>query len=153
MLSLGQAAKQVGKTKTTLTKAIQSGRLSASRNDQGHYCIDPAELFRVYPVNPSRPQPGRPVNSQLVDQGWRQETPSNSSTLHTEIELLRQQIEHLKQSLTHRDDLVADLRRERDKLLNVVEEQAETVKQLTYQGQVLQKKDTDKGGLLSWLLK
>ena len=31
--------------------AIKSGRVSAIRNDQGGFLIDPSELFRVYPRN------------------------------------------------------------------------------------------------------
>ena len=54
MLTLGQAAKQVGKSKPTLSEAIKKGRLSASKNEAGHFQIDPAELFRVYP-KPSQP--------------------------------------------------------------------------------------------------
>jgi excisionase family DNA binding protein len=48
-LSLGQAAKLTGLGKTTITRAIKSGRLSATRLDGGSYQIDPAELSRVYP--------------------------------------------------------------------------------------------------------
>jgi len=48
-LSLRQAAKEAGTSKSTILRAIQSGRLSAGRTDDGGYAIDPAELFRVYP--------------------------------------------------------------------------------------------------------
>jgi hypothetical protein len=48
-LSLGQAAKEVGLDKSTLSRAIKRGRLSAQRTDSGGYAIDPAELFRVFP--------------------------------------------------------------------------------------------------------
>jgi hypothetical protein len=48
-LSLRTAAAQAGVSKTTIIRAIRSGRLSAPRNDDGGYAIDPAELFRVYP--------------------------------------------------------------------------------------------------------
>ena len=47
--SLGQAARAAGKSKTTINRAIKSGRLSASRRDDGSYEIDPAELGRAYP--------------------------------------------------------------------------------------------------------
>ncbi len=47
-LTLGEAARQVTVTKSTLHRAIHDGRLSANRDDQGHYQIDPAELFRVF---------------------------------------------------------------------------------------------------------
>jgi hypothetical protein len=52
LLTLSEAAKETGLSRTAIFKAIQSGRLSASKNDNGHFLIDPAELFRVYkPVN------------------------------------------------------------------------------------------------------
>lgn len=51
-LSLGEAARLTGKSKSTLTRAIKSGRLSARRRDDGSYAIDPAELSRAYHVQP-----------------------------------------------------------------------------------------------------
>jgi hypothetical protein len=51
--SLGQAAKACGRSKTTIHRAIASGRLSASRTDAGCYSIDPAELARAFPQNGS----------------------------------------------------------------------------------------------------
>jgi hypothetical protein len=50
MLTLRQAAQLTGKSKSTLTRAIKSGRLSASRDAEGMYAIDPAELARAYPL-------------------------------------------------------------------------------------------------------
>ena len=53
--TLGQAAEATGKTKGAISKAIQKGRVSAIRNEDGSYNIDPAELHRVYdPVSPQR---------------------------------------------------------------------------------------------------
>ena len=46
MYTLGQAARAVGRSKTTLGRYIKSGRLSASRAEDGAYMIDPAELDR-----------------------------------------------------------------------------------------------------------
>ena len=43
----GTAAKVVGKTKSTITKAIASGKLSAIKNDNGAWEIDASELYRV----------------------------------------------------------------------------------------------------------
>lgn len=48
----GTAAKAVGKTKSTITKAISSGKLSAIKNDNGAWEIDASELYRVYPPTP-----------------------------------------------------------------------------------------------------
>ena len=42
-LSLGQAAKETGMDKSTISRAIKSGKLSATRQEHGGYAIDPAE--------------------------------------------------------------------------------------------------------------
>ena len=93
--TLGQAAKAVGKAKGTISNAIKSGRLSASRNDKGEYEIDPAELHRVYPLNDTT----RRQDVQLNDTAPHTLPPLNT----TETDLLRERIEELK----------ADLERER----------------------------------------
>lgn len=48
MLTLAEAAKETGLTKPGILKAIQKGRVSATKDDKGQWLIDPAELFRVY---------------------------------------------------------------------------------------------------------
>lgn len=53
-LSLSQAAKATGKSKSTINRAIKSGRLSAKRNDNGSYSIDAAELSRAFQIEPSK---------------------------------------------------------------------------------------------------
>ncbi len=46
-LTLGQAAKQSGLSKATISRAIRDGKLSAERSpDAGSFKIDPAELCR-----------------------------------------------------------------------------------------------------------
>ena len=52
-LSLREAAEQAGTSKSTIWRSIKSGRLSATRLDDGGFAIDPAELFRAFP--PQRP--------------------------------------------------------------------------------------------------
>jgi hypothetical protein len=51
--TLGQAARAVGRSKTTLNRAIKSGKISAIRGEDGSYTIDPAELQRAYPLTGS----------------------------------------------------------------------------------------------------
>jgi excisionase family DNA binding protein len=51
--SLREAAQEAGTSKSTILRAIQSGRLSAARTDDGGYAIDPSELSRVYPPKPN----------------------------------------------------------------------------------------------------
>ena len=47
-LSIREAAREGGVSKSTVLRAIQRGRLSAGRDDDGNYNIEPSELFRVY---------------------------------------------------------------------------------------------------------
>lgn len=50
MVSMGRAARMTGKSKPTISRAIRSGKLSASPNGSGGYRIDPAELVRVFAI-------------------------------------------------------------------------------------------------------
>src|SRR5215213_4495234 len=50
MFTLGTAAKAAGVSKSTIHRAIKSGRMSARTKDGSGYQIDPAELFRVFPA-------------------------------------------------------------------------------------------------------
>lgn len=51
-LSLSQAAKLTGKSKSTINRAIKTGKISATRHDDGSYSIDPAELSRAFDMEP-----------------------------------------------------------------------------------------------------
>jgi len=46
--TLGQAAKETGKSKSTISNAIKTGRLSCMEKTKEGYKIDPSELFRVF---------------------------------------------------------------------------------------------------------
>src|SRR6476646_3726218 len=54
LLTLGQAAKHLGVSKPTLSKAISTGKLSAQRREDGSFAIDPAELERYRSANEHR---------------------------------------------------------------------------------------------------
>src|ERR1700730_17408275 len=47
--TLGQAAKAVGRSKTSILRSIKAGRISAGRDELGQWAIEPCELHRVYP--------------------------------------------------------------------------------------------------------
>lgn len=57
MLTLTEAAEQTGKSKSTLTRAIRTGKLSARRNEHGDYRVEPSELFRVFDPLTSHDEP------------------------------------------------------------------------------------------------
>ena len=65
-LSLSAAAREVDRSKSTLSRAIKEGRLSATRCEDGSYRIDPAELYRVFP--PLVPQPAASNAAQPVSE-------------------------------------------------------------------------------------
>lgn len=48
-LSLNKAAKEASVAKSTLLQALNSKRMSAEKNEKGHWEIETSELFRVFP--------------------------------------------------------------------------------------------------------
>ena len=50
MLTLGAAARQLGVSKGTISKAIATGKLSATRREDGSWAIDGSELARYLEV-------------------------------------------------------------------------------------------------------
>jgi excisionase family DNA binding protein len=54
MPTLGQAARQCGVSKGTISKAIKTGKLSATRREDGSWSIDNAELARYLDANGHR---------------------------------------------------------------------------------------------------
>jgi excisionase family DNA binding protein len=121
MLTLGQAAKETGVSKPTISKAISKGRISATKNEKGEYDIDPAELFRVFPIA-----------SKLPVSDLQSETHIYTNDLQRELDVLREERTRERQQL---ETTISDLRAERERLLSVIEEQAGSVKQLAYQPQ------------------
>jgi hypothetical protein len=98
--SLGEAAKAAGISKTSIHRAVKSGRLSASRTEAGGYDIDPAELSRVYPVNGHAEGPVE-----------RSVTGGPSAV---ELEALRGERDRYRTLAEERDETIRDLRRRLD---------------------------------------
>ena len=93
----GTAAKAVGKTKSTITKAIASGKLSAIKNDNGAWEIDASELYRVYP-----PTPLETVESEQND--TLKEMGGNSKEIEILERLLKAAEEQIYDLKTDRDE-------------------------------------------------
>jgi hypothetical protein len=81
-LSASQAAKKVGKSVPTITRAIKKGKLSAKPRDGGGWIIDAAELFRVWPAVSN--------DTDATPPALGVETPIETSALEREVELLRE---------------------------------------------------------------
>jgi excisionase family DNA binding protein len=91
--TLGEAARAVGRSKTTLGRAIKSGRISATRSQDGSYLIDPAELHRVFAVT----RDGHPRMERSVTLNGPEPAPSPETLA-------------LRQLLAERESTIADLR-------------------------------------------
>lgn len=103
-LTLGEASKATGKSKTTIHNAVKKGKISGGqRGEGGQYQIDPAELFRVYPMK----QEAEQVNGKDNPQNERSVTPVNSEN-NTAIDALKQVIEQLETRIDEKDELVSD---------------------------------------------
>ncbi len=48
--TLGTAAKATGRSRTSILRAIERGKISAEKNVHGEWDIEPSELHRVYPA-------------------------------------------------------------------------------------------------------
>lgn len=107
-VTLGEAAKLTGKSKTSILRAIKDGRLSYAEKNEHSYKIDPAELFRVYPaVADSNPPKSNGTNQQIG-------TESNAVTL-TEVTALRERLQAVTEQLRQSKEYYEDLKHERDR--------------------------------------
>jgi len=96
-LSLSQAAKETGKSKSTINRAIKTGKLSATRHEDGTYSIAASELFRVFPH-------GTHNRSEWIDTQPQAE-PDRTATVR---------IEALEAALQREREVNADLMADRD---------------------------------------
>ena len=101
------AAIHTGTSKSTILRAIKSGRLSATRLEDGSYEIDAAELERVYPVERLKQRGTHGVEHHAPPPG----APDPAATAALEA-----QIEGLREILRRADAVAAELRQDRDDL-------------------------------------
>src|SRR5215217_1440983 len=119
-LSIRDAARQAGVSRSSILRAIQSGRMSAPRRDDGGYAIDPAELFRVFEPRPAGQQDeAGPEGMGQAGQGVESPvTDARAAALEAEIQALKELVRRLdldKQELVRRfDQDRQDLRADRD---------------------------------------
>lgn len=83
-VTAGEAAKLVGKSVPTITRAIKSGKLSAkSRNPKG-WIIEKSELFRAF--DPVKNETNS--NTSMLER----ETSHNDSVLQVKLEVMEQRL-------------------------------------------------------------
>src|SRR3954463_10272743 len=100
MLTLREAARDAGTSKSSLHRAIKAGRLSVTRTETGEIRIDPSELARAYPPRPS--QSSRPVHPEPEPVGYDGTgigtggLTARCASAEAEVRVLRQMIEDMK---------------------------------------------------------
>ena len=94
--SLAQAATAVGRNRSSILRAIKAGKISAVRDDaSGEWRIEPAELHRLYPVT-----------DELGDAQGNAQLRNDAAQV---------EICELRARLADKDDVIADLRAQRDR--------------------------------------
>lgn len=101
--TLGEAAKATGISKASLSRAVGSGRISAIKNEDGSFSIEPVELHRVYPPKSTATVASTPV-----------ETTRNAPNNPNDASLLQVRLESALEQLRDRDATIDDLRRRLD---------------------------------------
>ena len=122
LMTLAEASRETGKSKSTLWRAIKAGRLSATRGDNGEFQIDPAELARAFPPEELSRNAAGKQSERAGD------TAGNGATV-----VLEERIAAKEALIAGKDAVIAELRdrladvtRQRDKWI----EQAEAVRLL-----------------------
>jgi len=105
--TLGEAAKATGKSKSTISKAIKNGRISASKGESGVYSIDPSELHRVYPIILQE--------MGILEQEDTLKSPEVDATKENKIRELEIFLKASEQRLEDRDEQLSDIKEDRDK--------------------------------------
>ncbi len=101
-LTLRQAADLCGASRSTIHRALKSGKLSGNRLEDGAWDIDPSELARVFPWDISEP-----VHRDNSGQG-KEGTSEKEAVLAVKVEMLEHQLERER-------DTIADLRKRLDR--------------------------------------
>lgn len=118
-LTLGEASRATDKAKSTVLRAIEKGKISATKNDDGEWQIEPAELFRHFA--PATPETVAETDEE--NDAQRDETPQETvaevkrlrellSTANLERDRERGQLEDQISDLRERLDREGEERRQ-----------------------------------------
>jgi len=131
-LSIAEAVKLTGVSRTTILRALKNGKISGSKNDDGIWMIKPVDLMQHYSVDPSKieeaVQAAHPAHVRSSVRGAPR-TPLDEQVNTTEIRVLQVELEAAKQlaeeyqrSRARSEDTNADLRARLDRAEELREE-------------------------------
>ena len=94
-LSITDAAHTVGVNRSTIHRAIKTGKLSATIMDDGRRVINPSELERAFPSD----RPKKQVTRNTVADSGKQQSATDAvvNVMEDQIATLRNQVERLQQ--------------------------------------------------------
>jgi hypothetical protein len=116
-LTLQQAADLTGKAKSTIQRAIKSGKLSATLNNDGNYSIDAAELSRVYVLQNAT------IKTQHLEQHATPNATDETEVLRVKLELTQMQLERERLTVDDLRERLDRAEQERRSLMNMLTHQ------------------------------
>jgi excisionase family DNA binding protein len=104
-LTLAEAAQETGLNRSTVLRAIKSGKISGTRDHNGQWSVEPAELFRVFPAAEAAPKAApQPAQADVE--------------LRVRLQVAEERLSELKQLLQDKDvqhdRAMTDMRAQRD---------------------------------------
>lgn len=133
-LSLSEAGELVGKSRSTMWRAMKAGKMSVDKDHNGQWVVAISELLRVYPdvKQVQRPQTQQ-VDIHSTGSGVHEHAVA-TDILQSKVDMLSAERERLLKELSDlRDDMREERqenRHEREKLMALVEQ---SQKQLTHE--------------------
>ena len=118
--TLSEAAKATGKNKATIQRAIKSGKISASKNENGTYEIDPSELHRVYEAITQRVAQHKNATERNTSKSNKNDSLERIINLEKELAVLNAEKRGLEEQKEQLQDTVEDLRKRLDQSENRV---------------------------------
>lgn len=119
-LTLRQAAEVSGTSRSTIHRALKSGKLSGGRLEDGAWDIDPSELARVFPWDVIEPVQRDAAGQERNSSGERE------AVLAVRVEMLEHQLDRERDTI---EDLRKRLDRAEDRILALSAPAAEPVRQ------------------------
>ena len=158
-LTLGQAAKQAGMSKSTLSRAIKksgTAKLSAERLDDSSYAIDPAELERWLHSNGHR----NTKSERIATPDETPETPHDFNRVEAELKALQERFDDYRQMADRErrmtEERVDELREERDRWRSMAEGQLRQIEDMRTKAEKeiaeAREKAAERRGLFGWLM-
>ncbi|MNH03482.1 hypothetical protein D3C79_627460 [compost metagenome] len=103
-VSISEAARLTGKSRTTLHRLIKTGELSTCYGDRNARMVDVSELLRVFGTLEQRPA------EQISGQVNEQSDTGVSAQGEQVVAQLRQEVEHLKTLVSAKDSHIDSLK-------------------------------------------